>query len=111
MNDDNGYFRGLVTGVLVGAAAALLLTPKRGGELREGIAEGAHNLKDRASDAVETAQIAAFVKADELRDAVLHRGANDGADNDQATDEDALDGVLDVAADAAEEIEATQKNA
>ena len=106
MNDDNGYFRGLVTGVLIGAAAALFLTPKRGGELREELAEGAHNLKDRASDAVETAQIAAMVKADELRDAVLHRTAN------AETGEDALDGVLDVAADAADEIEEeTQKNA
>lgn len=43
-----GYFRGLVTGLLFGAAAALLLAPKKGDDLRQDLAEGAVKLKDRA---------------------------------------------------------------
>jgi len=45
-----GYFRGLVTGLLFGAAAALLLAPKRGEDLRHDLAENATKLKGKASD-------------------------------------------------------------
>jgi gas vesicle protein len=44
-----GYFRGLVTGVLIGAGAALLLAPKRGEELREELAQNAAEWKDKAA--------------------------------------------------------------
>jgi len=44
-----GYFRGLVTGVLIGAGAALLLAPKRGEELREELAQNASDWKEKAT--------------------------------------------------------------
>lgn len=46
--ESSGYFRGLVTGVLVGAATALLLTPKRGEDIRQDLAESASRLKEKA---------------------------------------------------------------
>jgi gas vesicle protein len=45
-----GYFRGLVTGVLVGAAAALLMAPKRGEEMRQELAEGAGRFREKADE-------------------------------------------------------------
>jgi gas vesicle protein len=117
MNDDNGYFRGLVTGIIVGAAAALFLTPRRGAESHEELAEGgvaegglkeratewsrgaaetlsqkAHYLKERTEGAAETLKIAAMYKADAVREAVTHRSADT-----TETPDDALDGVRDVA--------------
>ena len=44
-----GYFRGLVTGVLIGAGVALLLAPKRGEELRDELAQNAAEWKDKAA--------------------------------------------------------------
>jgi gas vesicle protein len=43
-----GYFRGLVTGVLIGAAAALFLAPRRGEDLRHDLTDSASKIKDRA---------------------------------------------------------------
>jgi gas vesicle protein len=51
MSDDGGgggYLRGVITGLLFGAAAALLMAPKPGGALRHDLAEGASRLKDKA---------------------------------------------------------------
>lgn len=45
-----GYLVGIVTGALLGAAAALLLAPKPGGELRQDLATAATRLKDKAND-------------------------------------------------------------
>ena len=45
-----GYLRGLLTGVLVGAAAALLLAPKRGEEMRQDLSEGAGRWREKAED-------------------------------------------------------------
>lgn len=50
MAKENGYIGGLITGVLLGAAAALLLAPKKGGEVRGDIAAGAEGLKDKIVD-------------------------------------------------------------
>ena len=44
------YLRGLVTGVLVGAGAALLLAPKRGEDVRQDLADSAERLKEKAED-------------------------------------------------------------
>jgi gas vesicle protein len=49
-DESGGYFRGVVTGLLFGAAAALLLTPGKSGEVRQKLSEGAAALKDKASD-------------------------------------------------------------
>lgn len=102
-NDGGGYWRGLVTGVLLGAGAALLLAPRKGEELREEIVQGATALKERGESAIETAAIATMVKVDDVRDAIAHRGdaaqSGDGAQSD-----DALAGSLDDAAEVAAEI-------
>ena len=149
--EDNGYFRGLVTGLLFGAAAALLLAPRSGGELRGGIAEGAgkvkdragewgggvagtisekahgvvesahhlaenvvekaHHLKERGEDLAETATIAAMVKADEVRDAIAHRGEGNSDESAAESSDDALADTLDDAEEVADEIKQNGNNA
>ena len=42
------YWRGVLTGIIVGAGAALLLAPKRGEELRDELLESADDWKDKA---------------------------------------------------------------
>jgi gas vesicle protein len=44
-----GYWRGLVTGLIIGGAAALLLSAKQSGDASEGLAERASQLKDKAA--------------------------------------------------------------
>jgi gas vesicle protein len=55
-NDDLLFFAGLVLGAIVGGAAAALLTPQSGTEIREQVAERGLELKNRADDAVQRAQ-------------------------------------------------------
>ena len=50
----SGYLRGVIVGLLFGAVTALLLTPKRGEELRHELTEGASKLKDKAGELGET---------------------------------------------------------
>jgi gas vesicle protein len=50
MSNDSGYFRGVVTGLLFGAAAALLLAPKPGSEADKQTNDAAAALKDKAED-------------------------------------------------------------
>jgi gas vesicle protein len=45
-----GYLRGLVTGVLLGAATMLLLAPKRGDEMRQDLVEGAGRFREKADE-------------------------------------------------------------
>ena len=57
-NNKPGYLSGLVTGLLFGAVAGLLLAPKKGQDLRSELADEAATLKDRAKnlgDSVATA--------------------------------------------------------
>lgn len=120
--NEGGYWRGLVTGVLVGAGAALLLAPRKGEELREEIAEGASTLKERAGG--WSGEVAGTIadKAHELR--VRSEGAIDSAraainaklgdvddDDETETDDDALDGTLDDAEEAARELKAAADEA
>ena len=49
-NETGGYWRGIVTGVLVGAATALLLAPKRGEDIRQDLADSAGRWKEKAED-------------------------------------------------------------
>jgi gas vesicle protein len=55
-NDDVLFFAGLVLGAIVGGAAAALLTPQSGPQIREQVAERGLELKNRADDAVQRAQ-------------------------------------------------------
>lgn len=50
------YWLGIVTGVIVGAAAALLMSPKPGAEVRDDLAAGAQNLKERGEDLIAGAR-------------------------------------------------------
>ena len=91
MEESSGYWRGLVTGVIVGAAAALLLTPKKGDELRHELADGASKLKDKAGTLGE--------KAGELKE----RGV-EALHNLRGDAEDALAGTLEDAGEIAGEM-------
>ena len=55
-DDDLLFLAGLFLGAVVGAAAAVLLMPQSGTELREHVAERGIELKNRAEDAVQRAQ-------------------------------------------------------
>jgi len=55
-DDDMLFLAGLFLGAVVGAAAAVLLTPQSGPDLREQVAERGIELKSRAEDAVQRAQ-------------------------------------------------------
>ncbi len=46
---DQPYWRGVLTGIIVGAGAALLLAPKRGEELRDELFESADDWKNNAA--------------------------------------------------------------
>lgn len=50
MAKENGYIGGLVTGILMGAVAALLLAPKKGDSVGQEMAAGAGALKEKAGD-------------------------------------------------------------
>ncbi len=55
-NDDMLLLAGLFLGAIAGAAAAVLLTPRSGPELREQVVERGIELRTRAEDAVQRAQ-------------------------------------------------------
>lgn len=48
---EKGYWGGFLTGVIVGAASALLMAPRRGEEIREELAESAGKLGGKATEA------------------------------------------------------------
>jgi len=76
MSEGSGYLKGIVTGVIVGAAAAVLLTPRRGAELRHDLAEGATKLKERGQELAEQARARGEeVAADAAEHLVDARGA------------------------------------
>lgn len=93
-----GYIRGLVTGVLIGAGAALLLAPKRGEELREELAQNAAEWKDKAA-AGSLAD-----RAQELKDraAELSQTVTQKAQEYKAKDQDAVEDVVENASDVTE---------
>ena len=55
-SNDVMFLAGLVLGAIAGGAAAALLTPQSGPEIREQVAERGLELKSRAEDAVQRAQ-------------------------------------------------------
>jgi len=55
-DDDMLFLAGLFLGAVVGAAAAVLLVPQSGPDIREQVAERGIELKNRAEDAVQRAQ-------------------------------------------------------
>ena len=54
MKKNGNFLAGLIAGVAAGAAAALLLTPKKGQEAREIITERASDIRDRASGPISS---------------------------------------------------------
>jgi len=58
-NDDLLFLAGLVVGAVAGGLAAALLTPQSGTETREQVVERGLELKGRAEDAVQRAQLVA----------------------------------------------------
>ncbi|HEX8834051.1 MAG TPA: YtxH domain-containing protein, partial [Abditibacteriaceae bacterium] len=96
-----GYFRGMITGLLFGAAAALLLAPKKGGELRGDLAEGAVKLKDKAGTLGGTVAETVSHTAHELKE---RGGELLGSVKASVTGDDALAQSIDGAAEIADEI-------
>jgi len=94
-----GYFRGLVTGVLIGAGAALLLAPKRGEELREELAQNAAEWKNAANSGTLAD------RAQELKDRATELGQTvaQKAQEIKQKGQDSLGKAQETAEDAAEE--------
>lgn len=59
-NDKPGYLSGLLTGLIFGGVAALLLAPKKGQELRDELTHGAEKIKERATTVGTTVGVAAL---------------------------------------------------
>ena len=66
--ESSGYWRGLFTGVVIGAATALILAPKRGEEIRHDLSEGASKVKEKATDISGTVAGTVAVTARDLKD-------------------------------------------
>jgi gas vesicle protein len=82
-----GYIRGLVTGVLIGAGAALLLAPKRGEDLREELAQNAAEWKDKAAAGSLADRAQEFKdRATELSQAVAQKAQEYKAKGQDVTD-------------------------
>lgn len=69
MSDNAGgsFFLGFLVGVMAGAAAALLLTPQSGEELRRRLEEKGVELKDEANRLAEDARMQAQRLTDEAK--------------------------------------------
>jgi gas vesicle protein len=99
-SESGGYLRGIVTGLLFGAVTALLLTPRRGEEIRQELAESATKLKDKAGELGGSLGENVGGKLGDLKE----RGQSLLPDrSSQRTD--ALDETLDIAREAKEEVE------
>jgi len=72
MADGQGYLKGILTGLIMGAVTALLLTPRRGTELRHDLAEGASKLKERGQELAEGVR----AKSGELVTGASEQGEN-----------------------------------
>jgi gas vesicle protein len=98
----SGYIRGLVTGVLIGAGAALLLAPKRGEELREELAQNAAEWKDKAASGslADRAQELKY-RATELSQSVAQK-AQEYKTKGQSAVEEVAQNASDVVEDATE---------
>lgn len=65
------FLTGLVWGAAIGAAAALLLAPKSGVEMRRQVADSASRLRRQATDAYDTASKAMTDAMDRTRRAYV----------------------------------------
>lgn len=80
MKKKGNFLTGLIAGIAAGAAAALLLTPKKGQEAREIITERASDIRDRAGDIRERAS----GQVSSLRDRVRRGGSRQDVDESGA---------------------------
>lgn len=97
-----GYIRGLVTGVLIGAGAALLLAPKRGEELRDELAQNASVWKEKATGSGSTLA----ERAQELKERATELGqtVSQKAQEYKAKGQDALEEVAENASDVIDDV-------
>lgn len=110
MAKENGYIGGLVTGLLLGAAAALLLAPKKGGDVRGEIALGADSLKDKVVDLGGGVVEVVGDKIEDVKEKLTSLRATDDDNMDEIVAEteekagDALAATIESAKNVAEEI-------
>lgn len=110
MAKENGYIGGLVTGLLLGAAAALLLAPKKGGDVRGEIALGADSLKDKIVDLGGGVVEVVGDKIEDVKEKLTSLRATDDDNMDEIVAEteekagDALAATIESAKNVAEEI-------
>lgn len=110
MAKENGYIGGLVTGLLLGAAAALLLAPKKGGDMRGEIALGADSLKDKVVDLGGGVVEVVSDKIEDVKEKLTSLRATDDDNVDEIVAEteekagDALAATIESAKNVAEEI-------
>ena len=110
MAKENGYIGGLITGLLLGAAAALLLAPKKGGDVRGEIALGADSLKDKVVDLGGGVVEVVGDKIEDVKEKLTSLRATDDDNMDEIVAEteekagDALAATIESAKNVAEEI-------
>lgn len=73
-NGGGNFILGFLIGAMAGAAAALLMTPQSGDDLRHTIEKKSVDLKDEAARRAEEARVQAVKLAEEARGQVEHVG-------------------------------------
>ncbi len=69
MNNGESFFKGLVLGVLAGAAAGLLLAPKKGEEMQKDLKKMLRELSEQATDVYEDAMKMVKQRLEDLKEA------------------------------------------
>ncbi|HVX92822.1 MAG TPA: YtxH domain-containing protein [Candidatus Dojkabacteria bacterium] len=69
MNNGESFFKGLVLGVLAGAAAGLLLAPKKGEEMQKDLKKMLREFSEQATDVYEDAMKMVKQRLEDLKEA------------------------------------------
>ena len=85
---------GIAVGVLVGAAAALLLAPQSGGDTRTQIRDRADDVLDRVRSSLDDLRVKVDEAVTQTRDTIARRGGADTPHGDvaQANDDGTVNG-------------------
>ena len=76
----------LLAGFVMGAVAALLVTPKTGEDMRKDLKEGFDKMKQRTKDASDTVRDQVADKADQVKSATRRNRQQKDDQTDQADD-------------------------